>query len=320
MRRWEGRRYKTGGRGLSIIGSLGACRRGSSLKKRAFTLALVAGLGCTYWVQTAIQAQTATPAAPPAAQARPGLVAYPDRPKAPPDVIDRGKGLYSVNCSFCHGSDAGGGAVGPNLWRSSVVLQDQKGELIMPIVHGARADRGMPSVPINDAQISDIAAWLHSIHIASRTDPNAEKINIVTGNAPAGKVYFDKTCASCHSTADMTAFVKNFPDPKQMQQAWLLPGGPGGRGGAPVVDPRQHVPPTGVVVTMNGKRIEGVLSRIDDFSVSLTEKDGTYRTFAREGDKPKVEVIDPVAPHRKLMPTYTDKDIHDLTAYLVTLK
>ena len=40
----------------------------------------------------------------------------------------------------------------------------------------------------------------------------------------------------------------------------------------------------------------------------------------RDGDSPKVEVHDPAAPHKDLLREYTDKDIHDVTAYMVTLK
>ena len=250
--------------------------------------------------------------------------AYPDRPKAPQEILDRGKAVYGVSCAFCHGSDAAGGEIGPSLLRSSVVLEDQNGELIMPIVHGARIDKGMPRIDITDDQIKDIAAWLHSLKVASRTDPNENHINIVTGDASAGKAFFGKTCASCHSAdADLKGFATKFPEPKVMQQTWMLPGGGGGRGpgGAATALPGLHVPPTTVTVTLpDGKVTEGRLTRIDDFYVGLTEKDGSDIGFARNGDNPKVQVHDPLHAHRELLRTYTDKDIHDLTAYLVTLK
>jgi cytochrome c553 len=200
------------------------------------------------------------------------------------------------------------------------MLEDKDGELISPIVHGARVDKGMPRIPIEDAQVKDIAAWLHSLRVESRTDPNAEKINILTGDAKAGEAYFQKTCASCHSvTGDLKGIGTTFPDPKTLQQTWLLPGGGGRR--RVVSTPGTHVPPTAVTVTLaNGQKAEGELSSIDDFAVSLVEADGTYRTFARNGSLPTVELHDPLASHRKLFRTYADKDIHDLTAYLTTIK
>jgi cytochrome c oxidase cbb3-type subunit III len=123
-----------------------------------------------------------------------GVVAYPDRPKAPQEVLDRGKAVYSVNCAFCHGSDAGGGSTGPNLLRSDIVLQDKNGEAILPIVQGSRAQRGMPKIDVSAAQVSDIAAWLHSIPVSSNA--GHEKINIVVGDASAGAAAFNRLCAS----------------------------------------------------------------------------------------------------------------------------
>ncbi|MEO6802358.1 MAG: c-type cytochrome [Granulicella sp.] len=248
--------------------------------------------------------------------------AYPARPRAPEDVIARGKATYGVSCAFCHGSDAGGGEVGPNLQRSSVVLEDQKGELIAPIVHGGRVEQGMPRIDITDAQVSDIAAWLHSLVITSRSAADAN-INIVTGDPSAGEVYFKKTCAACHSvTGDLAGIATRIPNPKTLQQTWLLPGSAGrGFGPSAGAPPATHVPPVTVTVTQaNGQKVEGTLQRIDDFYVGLTTADGTLRSFRRDGETPKVELHDPLAPHRALVQKYTDKDIHNLTAYLVTIK
>lgn len=288
--------------------------------KRGILSALFLVSGFWYAAQLIGVARAQNPAAA-RGQARPQ--AYPDRPKAPQDVLDRGKATYGVSCAFCHGSDAAGGEVGPNLLRSSVVLQDASGELIAPIVHGSRIDKGMPRVELTDAQVADVASWLHSLKVASRTDPNENNIDIVRGNAKAGEAYFQKTCASCHSvTGDLKGFAAKMPNPKTLQQTWLLPGGGGGRGGAaPTQLPGLHVPPATVTVTLpTGQKFDGVMTRIDDFFVGMTQTDGTTRGFSRMGDSPKVEIHDPLKPHRDLLGKYTDKDIHDLTAYLVTLK
>ncbi len=289
--------------------------------KRGILAAVFLTPGVWYAVQLRSVAQAQNPAAARGLQRQP---AYPDRPKAPQDILDRGKATYGVSCAFCHGSDAAGGEVGPNLLRSSVVLQDGSGELIAPIVHGSRIDKGMPRVELADAQISDVAAWLHSLKVASRTDPNENNIDIVRGDVRAGEAYFQKTCASCHSvTGDLKGFAAKMPNPKTLQQTWMLPGGGGGRGpgGLAAPLPGLHVPPVTVTVTLpTGEKAEGVMSRIDDFYVGLTQADGTIRGFSRVGDTPKVELHDPLAPHRKLLGKYQDKDIHDVTAYLVTLK
>jgi mono/diheme cytochrome c family protein len=260
--------------------------------------------------------------APPPAGARGGLVAYPDRPKAAQEVLDRGKANFGVNCAFCHGSDAGGGSVGPNLLRSDVVLQDKHGELIAPIVHGARVDKGMPKLDLSDAQVGDIADWLHSLKVSSRA-VMTEKINIVVGNANEGKAAFDRTCGSCHSVSgDLKGFSAKYADPRAMQQAWMLPGGGGGRGFGPAGPQVQlNVPPVTATVTVSPtNKVTGRLDAIDDFYVAVTTEDGETHRWTRNSGLPKVDIHDPLAAHRELMRKYNDKDIHDITAYLVSLK
>jgi len=76
-----------------------------------------------------------------------------------------------------------------------------------------------------------------------------------------------------------------------------------------------------VTVTLpSGQKISGTLDRIDDFIVSLRDDAGTYRSFTRDGATPNVEIRDPLKAHRDLLSKYTDADIHNVTAYLVTLK
>ncbi|MGI4854778.1 MAG: c-type cytochrome [Janthinobacterium lividum] len=257
-------------------------------------------------------------AAPPA---RAGLVAYPDRPLAPKEVLDRGKAVYSVNCAFCHGSDAGGGSIGPNLLRSEVVLQDKNGEMILPIVHGARMAQGMPRIDIADSSVPDIAAWLHSLKTGGNMR-STEKINIVVGNAATGKGTYEQLCSSCHAPSTMQGFAAKFPDARSMQQAWLLPGGGGGfqRPGTPA-GPVLKVPPaTATVTPASGAPVTGRLGTIDDFYVEVTTDDGTTHRYSRDGAVPKVEIHDPLAPHRALFRKYNDAQIHDITAYLETLK
>jgi mono/diheme cytochrome c family protein len=138
----------------------------------------------------------------------------------------------------------------------------------------------------------------------------------VVGNAAAGEKYFAAHCGSCHSaTGDLKGIASKIGDDKQLQQTWLMPGG--GRGGRGPV----NISPVTVTVTLpSGEKVNGRLIRIDDFIVTLGDADGGQRTFARNGETPKVEIHDPVAAHRQMLPTYSDKDIHDVTAYLVTLK
>ena len=262
-----------------------------------------------------------TPPARPAAPRRPA--AYPERPPADPVVLDRGKALYGIHCNFCHGSDARGGEGGPNLLRSELVLRDDKGESIGPVVKNGKGE--MPALKLNDAQISDVATFIHSFKVGGYDISRMTPPSIVTGDATAGEAYFQKTCTGCHSvTGNLKGIGGRITDAKQLQQHWLMPGSAGrggfGGGGGPA-SPALRASPTTVTVTMaNGEKSEGRLTRIDDFFVTLTDSEGTQRTFTRDGEKPKVEVNDPVKPHRELLGKYTDKEIHDVTAYLVTVK
>ena len=241
---------------------------------------------------------------------------YPNRPPADPAAVERGKALYGVNCQFCHGADTRGGDSGPSLLRSGVVLDDQHGELMAPIVRAGRP--GMPKFTLTDDQIADVAAFVHTFRAAGYDESRVKPPSIVVGDAKAGEAYFGSKCASCHSpTGDLKGIASKVADPRLLQQTWLLPGSGGGRGGPPPVS----VKPTTVTVTLaSGEKIEGHLDRIDDFMVALTQADGTRRSFRTNGDTPKVEIHDPLQPHKDLLRTYSDADIHNVTAYLVTLK
>ena len=260
--------------------------------------------------------QAQNPQAPGGARGGGGFIAYPQRPITDREAVARGKVLFDVNCSFCHGADARGGDDGPNLLRSQLVLEDQGGESIGPVLLNGR-ERGMPKFTFTSAQISDVAAYIHSFPVSSRTGP--ANINIVVGNAKAGEAFFNSRCASCHSpTGDLKGVASKYTDPRALQQTWLLPGSGGRTGGA---GPVRTAPPMTAVVTLpSGEKVEGKLDRMDDFVVSLTLPDGTHRSFATDGNSPAVEVRDPLQAHKDLLRTYADADIHNVTAYLVTLK
>ena len=244
--------------------------------------------------------------------------AYPERPPGDPAAIERGRALYGVNCQFCHGADTRGGDSGPSLLRSSIVLDDQHGELIAPVLQNGRPDRGMPKFAFSREQTGDVAAFIHTFKAAGYDESRLKPASIIVGDAKAGAAFFDAKCAACHSTTgDLGGISTKIPDERMLQQTWLMPGSGGGRGGPPPVT----LKPVTVTVTLpSGEKIDGTLDRLDDFAVSLTTADGTRRSLRTSGDTPKVEVHDPLEPHRDLLRTYADADIHNVTAFLVTLK
>jgi cytochrome c oxidase cbb3-type subunit 3 len=278
------------------------------------------------------------PAQPPAGRAggagRAGQ-AFPKttRPLADPATIERGSALYGINCRLCHGADLRGGDMGGiNLLRSQLVLADQDAELIHPVVTGGRNNPGMPPMPPIPLSLDDtkaIAAYIRSVLARSAGQGGPPPgppivLNIVVGNAAAGQKYFAANCASCHTpTGDLAGIASRYPEPMQLQNTWVsgvVGGGGRGRGAAPDGGARAPKPVTAVVTTADGQRFEGPLQRIDDFIVVIADPDGIPRTFRRVGANPKIDITDPLDGHKKLWVRLTDKDMHDVTAYLVTLK
>jgi cytochrome c oxidase cbb3-type subunit 3 len=301
-----------------------------------FSTALIAQIGA----QTPPPAPAPAPAPqtpagqPPLGRGRgPGTFPAQQRPPGDPAVIARGKGLYEVTCALCHGIDLRGGQLGGvNLLRSQVVLSDKAGEQILPIVRGARADKGMPPIPMEDEDVKAVAEYIHSIVALSPRQGmppppgSPPELNVLVGNAAAGAEYFAAKCASCHSaTGDLQGIATRVPDAKALQNLWVSGGTAGGRGGRGggrgAAGPGQNARAITVTVTPTpGEKVEGRLLRIDDFLVSLVLPDGTVRSFSRSGAIPKVEIHNPLEPHIKLLAEYTDKDMHNVTAYLATLK
>jgi cytochrome c oxidase cbb3-type subunit III len=231
-------------------------------------------------------------------------------------TLDRGKKEFVANCGFCHGPSAKGGEGGPDLLRSELVLDDVDGKSIAPVILNGRPDKGMPKFSLTDGQISDIVAFLHEgIRAAAQRD-TYQVLNVVTGDPNAGKAWFNGAgnCHRCHAVNGDLKGVGAKYDPVPLQSRIVMPRGPGkGETG-------DRSARTVTVTLPSGQIFSGKLVRIDDFTVSLTDSGGDYRSFVRDGDVPRVEVHDPLQAHMDLLIKYTDAEIHNLTAYLLTLK
>ena len=247
------------------------------------------------------------------------------RPLASPEVIARGKGLYDTNCASCHAPDMRGTDKGTRLLRSQISLDDKHGELVGKAI----ADHNPKINFVADDSVA-VAEYIHSILATTggqgsppgRNPANAT-LNILVGDAKSGEKYFDSACAKCHSvTGDLKGFATKYPDPRNLQNAWVAGttgsafGGGGGRGGGNAGNPA-------TVTLADGTKLEGKLVRADDFLVVITLADGTRRSMARKDGIPKVDVKDPSEAHKKMVLELDDaenKKMHDMTAYLATLK
>ena len=230
---------------------------------------------------------------------------YPNLPpNQDPAAVARGKHLFEMNCAFCHGAEATGGNGGPDLLRSVLVNHDEKGNLIGPVVREGRISKGMPAFGFADSQVSDLVAFLHQRNRDARLRFTYTIPNVAVGDAKAGKVFFASHCAVCHSiTGDLAGVAAKYAA-DDLQQRWLGP----------------PPPPVQLTVTLSsGQSYSGTLEYLDEFSVSLYDAQGNYRGFARTPEV-HVHVTDPLDVHHNLLEELTDRDMHNVTTYLETLK
>jgi mono/diheme cytochrome c family protein len=242
-----------------------------------------------------------------------------DKPIVDAPAAERGKTVWLAECVTCHGPLARGTDTGPNLLRSLVFLRDRYGSELGPYVKkGHPLQSGRPSSSLTDAQITDVSHFLRKqLNDTLRGSPAFTVQKFKSGDPKAGEEFFNGAgkCSGCHSPDKDLAGIAARYETVDLQQRMLFPGGGRGRrGGGP--------PPSAMRVTVTppgGAPVSGVVVYMDDFVVSLQDASGTYRSFRRTPAL-KIDKTDPLEAHRALLDTITDKQIHDVVAYLETLR
>lgn len=234
-------------------------------------------------------------------------------------AAERGKKIFEPACGFCHGLDARGKS-GPDLLRSTLVLHDSNGDQIGPVLRVGRPERGMPAFTnMTNEQVADIAAFLHNGTMAVTNRMAYEIKGLMTGDAKAGEAYFngDGRCGGCHSASGDLAHIASKYEPVELQRRMLLP--------APnMIDifmgkKVKPPPPSKVKVTMpSGDVHSGTLVHADEFTVVMRE-DGAVKSYDRTPGT-KVDIDNPIAAHEALLPRITDAQMHNMLAYLETLR
>jgi len=250
-----------------------------------------------------------------------GMFAQAKAPAAAPipvventDAVKAGSQVFQNNCAFCHGRDAAGGEEGPDLTRSKLVAEDKDGDKIFPVVRNGRAGTEMPAFNLSTAELNNLQAFIHYRAYISATQKGGRRgvdvSDLQTGNVEAGKLYFEGAggCTKCHSaTGDLAGIAKRY-EGLALEQRMLNPSG--GKNGVNLVKV--------TVTTAAGKTFTGSLAYQDEFTIGLTDSDSTYHSWPTH--LVKFTVTDPVKAHIDMLPKYSDENIHDLMAYLQTLK
>jgi cytochrome c oxidase cbb3-type subunit 3 len=236
-----------------------------------------------------------------------GLGPEPDKAAAA-----RGAPLFQQNCAFCHGPQARG-ATGPGLITSDEVLGDDHGEHLLPFLKKGRPQKGMPGFPtMSDAQLKDMSEFIHLQVEAVANRGTYHVLNIVVGNVAMGKIYVAAHCMACHSSATFAHIGSQFRAPDQLQRGWIWPRPTGG-------SEDNSLAMTATVKTPDGATVSGRVTQISDFRITLVDTAGQTQVIER-GHGAEVTVKDPLAAHQEMIMTLTNDAMHNVTAYLETLK
>jgi len=231
-----------------------------------------------------------------------------------PEQIQAGQTRFSSQCGFCHGRDAAGGETGPDLTRSILVAQDVRGDKISPVVRSGRQDKGMPPFDVSDADLSVMVAYIHDQKLkAESLNGNRKSVDVTdlqTGNADAGKQYFNGAggCAKCHSASGDLATIGMRFQGLALLQRMLNP-----RSGRPAPAPAKAS-----VKLNSGETVSGTLASRDEFTITLRDAAGANRSWSTS--EVTVTVDDPLEAHYEQLGKYTDTDMHNVHAYLQTLR
>jgi cytochrome c oxidase cbb3-type subunit 3 len=235
--------------------------------------------------------------------------AKPTPPIYPAALVASGNSVFQQNCAFCHGRDAGGGETGPDLTSSKLVAADVNGDNIGAVVRNGRPEKGMPRFNLPDQDMAGLIAFIHTQASKAASENGKRRgvdiSDLQTGSVEAGREYFNGAgkCTTCHSaTGDLAGVAKRY-EGLSLEERMLFPRGVHGK--------LQVNLPSGEIVS-------GTLAYQDEFTVGLKDASGRYRSWPTNDVKFKVDA--PAEAHAELLSKYTDADIHNLMAYLQTLR
>jgi len=229
-----------------------------------------------------------------------------------PASVKRGEPLFIGSCGACHAANATGTPKGPNLIRSTVVRHDNDGSAIANVIKSGTPHAATPAAGLAPEQVSDVISFIRALiqtYDKSSSGPMPADYPVkllLTGSAQAGKTWFNGAgkCSTCHSvTGDLAGIAAKY-NAVELQTRFMMP--------------RTTKPRTATVTLASGQRVTGELVLVNNYDVSLRTPDGKTQTWP--ADSVTLQISDPLQAHRDLLPKYTDEDMHNMFAYLWTLK
>jgi len=229
-----------------------------------------------------------------------------------PASVKRGQPIFAASCGTCHAANATGTPKGPNLIRSAVVRHDKDGSAIASVVKSGIPHTTTAAARLTAEQMADVVSFVRKLietYDKSSSGPMPADYPVrllLTGNAQAGKAWFNGAggCSACHSATGDLAGIAGRYSPVELQARFMMP--------------RTTKPKTAVVTLPSGERVTGDLVLLNTYDLTIRTADGKTQTWP--ADSVKVEVTDPLKAHRDLLEKYTDADMHNMFAYLWTLK
>ncbi|MBV8630879.1 MAG: c-type cytochrome [Silvibacterium sp.] len=217
--------------------------------------------------------------------------------------------LFQQNCAFCHGRDAEGGESGPDLTQSRLVRRDRGGDRISEVIRNGRPEKKMPAFHFSEQEMHSLVAFIHEAEAKAVSKPGGrrgvEVADLQTGNVSAGRDYFngEGRCSSCHSPSGDLAGIASRYEGLQLEEQMLYPR-----------EAKNHA----TVTLPSGEKVTGTVAYLDEFTIALRDSAGQYRSWSVNKVKYKLEAR--VNAHAELLGQYSDDDIHNLMAYLQTLR
>ena len=192
---------------------------------------------------------------------------------------------------------------------SDLVTSDVRGNKIGVVVRNGRPENGMPAFKLSPQEIyragrfpscpeeksdrspADAAGWRSAIFKPAMSR-RANNISMV--REPARPAILP--------TGDLAGVARRYRG-LELEKRMLYP---------------NDAPATVTVTLPSGQTVSGKLSYQDEFTIGLTDDAGWYQSWPTS--QVKYTINAPAEAHVELLGKYTDDDVHNLMAYLQTLR